>query len=81
MARKVRRKPKKKLIVIIVVLSVILLGLGIYFLLFNKSVTKENTVVSKIPEYGYTLKSNKSSAYKKLFKKKGLSSKVKVKGY
>ena len=79
MARKVRRKPKKKLIVIIVVLSVILLGLGIYFLLFNKSVTKENKVVSKIPEYGYTLKSNKSSAYKKLFQElKTVLSKDKV---
>ena len=79
MARKVRRKPKKKLIVIVVILAVILLGSGMYFLFFNKSVTKENKVVSKISKYGYTLKSNKSSAYKKLFQElKDVLSKDKV---
>lgn len=79
MARKVKRKPKKKLIVIVVILAVILLGSGMYFLFFNKSVTKENKVVSKISKYGYTLKSNKSSAYKKLFQElKDVLSKDKV---
>lgn len=79
MAIKVKRKPKKKLIVIVVILAVILLGSGMYFLFFNKSVTKENKVVSKISKYGYTLKSNKSSAYKKLFQElKDVLSKDKV---
>ena len=33
----------------------------------NKPTVKEAKVVSKIPGYGYTLKSNKSKEYKKLF--------------
>ena len=79
MARKIRRKPKKKLIVIIIVLALILIGLGAYFMLSNKPTVKKNKVVSKIPEYGYTLKSNKSSAYKKLFQElKKVLSKDKV---
>lgn len=68
MARKVRRKPKKKLILIIVILAIILIGIGTYFMFFNKNEVKENKVVSTIPGYGYTLKSNKSAAYKSLFR-------------
>ena len=65
--KKVRRKPKKKFIVLIIIFAIILIGLGVYLLFVNKDSVKENKVVSKIPEYGYTLKSNKSAAYKKLF--------------
>ena len=64
-----RRRPKKKLIVLIIILGLVLIGSGIYLLLNTKEKVKENKVVSKIPEYGYVLKSNKSSAYKKLFQK------------
>ncbi len=67
MARKIRRRPKKKLFVIIIVFACLLIGLGIYFSISNKNTVKEHKVVSKIPSYGYTLKSNKSSQYKKLF--------------
>ena len=35
---------------------------------FKKESVKEAKVVSKIDNYGYVLKSNKSDAYKKLFK-------------
>ncbi len=67
MARKIRRRPKKKLIVMIIVVAILLIGLGIYFTISNKNTVKEHKVVSKIPSYGYTLKSNKSSHYKRLF--------------
>lgn len=65
--RKVRRKPKKKFIVILVVLALALIGFGCYITLSKKTTVKEAKVVSKIPGYGYTLKSNKSKEYKKLF--------------
>lgn len=67
MAKRLKRKPKKKLIIILIFLILILVVIGSYFIFFNKSTIKENKVVSKIPEYGYSLKSNKSSAYKRLF--------------
>ena len=62
-----RRKPKKKLIVLIIIIGLVLIGSGVYLILNTKETVKENKVVSKIPGYGYVLKSNKSSAYKKLF--------------
>lgn len=65
--KKMKRKPKKLLIVLILILIIIIGSIICYFTIFNKKTVKENKVVSKIPSYGYTLKSNKSSAYKKLF--------------
>lgn len=65
--RKVKRKPKKLLIVLIVLFVAIILSVGAYFIFFNKEEVKEAKVVSRIDEYGYNLKSNKSAAYKKLF--------------
>lgn len=62
-----KRKPKKALIIIIVIISLLLIGGGSYLLFFHKDEVKETKVVSKIPAYGYTLKNNKSAAYKKLF--------------
>ena len=62
-----RRKPKKKLIVLIIIIGLALIGSGVYLILNTKETVKENKVVSKIPGYGYVLKSNKSRAYKKLF--------------
>lgn len=65
--KKLKRKPKKLLIALIVIIIIIIGSIICYFTIFNKKSVKENKVVSKIPGYGYTLKSNKSSAYKKLF--------------
>lgn len=65
--KRVKRKPKKVLIVIVVII-LLSLGFTTYFTLFNKGDVKEAKVVSKIDKYGYTLKSNKSEKYKKLFK-------------
>lgn len=65
-AKRVKRKPKKIFIILLLIILIVIVG-SIYFLFFNHNQVKETKVVSKIPEYGYTLKSNKSSAYKKLF--------------
>lgn len=76
--KKIRRKPKKLLIILILVMIIGIIG-SCYFLLFHHNKVKETKVVSKIPKYGYVLKSNKSTAYKKLFQKlKEILSKEKV---
>ena len=64
--KKLKKKPK---IILMILLIIILIGVGAfsYHCYVNKSEVKENKVVSKIPEYGYELKSNKSEAYKKMF--------------
>lgn len=68
MARtKVKRKPKKILIFIIVFIVLIVLGTFIYIKFWNKDDVEEAKIVSKIDNYGYILKSNKSVNYKKLF--------------
>lgn len=80
--KKVKRRPKKLLIAIIVLLIIGILTTS-YFIFFKKETVKEAKVVSKIDKYGYVLKSNKSEAYKKLFKelKTVLSGKVDEKKY
>lgn len=67
MKRVKKRKPKKALIVLIIIFALVLVGVGSYFLFFQQDKVTEAKVVSKIPAYGYTLKNNKSNAYKKLF--------------
>lgn len=66
-AKKLKRKPKKLFIIMISIVVVAIVTAVCYFVFFNKNNVKETKVVSKIPKYGYTLKSNKSAAYKKLF--------------
>lgn len=67
MKRVKKRKPKKALIVLIIIFALVLVGVGSYFLFFQQDKVTDAKVVSKIPAYGYTLKNNKSNAYKKLF--------------
>lgn len=80
--KKIKRKPKKLLIILIIIL-IISIGILSYFMFFKKESVKEAKVVSKIDNYGYVLKSNKSDAYKKLFKelKTVLNGKVNEKEY
>ena len=66
--KKVKRKPKKLLIFIILIIVLAILGTASYFVFFDKETVKETKIVSKIDNYGYVLKSNKSDKYKKLFK-------------
>ena len=68
MAKKVKRKPKKVLIFTILIIILAIAAVASYFIFFDKETVKEAKVVSKIDNYGYVLKSNKSDAYKKLFK-------------
>lgn len=65
--KKLKRKPKKLLIFLVALIIAIIGGLLVYHFCFNTKTVQENKVVSKIPKYGYNLKSNKSAAYKKLF--------------
>ncbi|MCI8346484.1 MAG: hypothetical protein HFJ12_00860 [Bacilli bacterium] len=77
-AKRVKRKPKKIFIILLLTLFIIIAG-GVYFIFFNHNQVKDTKVVSKIPEYGYTLKSNKSTTYKKLFQElKSILEKEKV---
>lgn len=66
--KRVKRKPKKLLIIMLIFIIAAISGVATYFLVFDKEEVKETKVVSKIDHYGYELKSNKSSKYKKLFK-------------
>lgn len=66
--KRVKRKPKKLLIMMLIFIILVGAGVAVYFLVFNKDEVKETKVVSKIDHYGYELKSNKSTKYKKLFK-------------
>lgn len=66
--KRVKRKPKKLLIIMFILIILVVVGVAVYFLTFNKEEVKEAKVVSKIDHYGYELKSNKSTKYKKLFK-------------
>lgn len=61
----------KKSVKRILIIAVILIIAGVGFLVYenfkpNNNVVK-STVVNEIKEYGYTLKSNKSAKYKKMF--------------
>lgn len=77
-AKRVKRKPKKILIILLLIILIVIIG-SVYFVFFNHNQVKETKVVSKIPKYGYTLKSNKSPAYKKLFQElKNILGKEKV---
>ena len=64
---KLKKKTKKALIFIIILLFIIL-GVLVYLKFFDgKSSVKEAKVVNKIEKYGYQVKENKTSKYKKMF--------------
>lgn len=67
MAKKKLKKKPKIILFLLLIIILIIVGFISYHLYVNNSGVKETTVVSKIPKYGYELKSNKSAAYKKLF--------------
>ena len=61
-------KKKAKVIIFIILLIIIaIISLLVYKTYFKEEKAKEATVINEIKEYGYTLKSNKSAAYKKEF--------------
>ena len=62
------KKKTKKALVIIIVLLFILLGVLVFLNFFgDRKSVKEVKIVNKIDKYGYNLKENKPSKYKKLF--------------
>jgi hypothetical protein len=68
MSKKKKLKRKPKIILFLVLIIILIIGGVISYRAYvEKNSVKENKVVSKIPKYGYELKSNKSAAYKKLF--------------
>ena len=70
MAKKKKLKKKTKVFLILFLIIVVLVvGLFVFKKTTKKESVKEAKVVSKIDGYGYSLKDNKSAAYKELFKK------------
>lgn len=70
MAKKKRMKKKSKVLLIILII-LLLVGVCAFLMLrkgSSEEKVKEAKVVAKIDNYGYTLKNDKSKAYKKLFK-------------
>ena len=62
------KKKVKRLIIIVIIL--VLLAVCAFFaknMFFEKTEVKENKVLKTIDKYGYTLKDNKTSKYKKMF--------------
>lgn len=63
------KKKVKRFLIILVIVIVAAVGGFVFYEMTNTSkvTTKKATVLNEIKEYGYTLKSNKSKAYKKEF--------------
>ncbi len=65
---KLKKKVKRFLIILLIVIVAVVGGFVFYEMTNTSKVTiKKATVLNEIKEYGYTLKSNKSKAYKKEF--------------
>ncbi len=65
---KLKKKVKRFLIILLIVIATSVGGFVFYEMTNTSKVTiKKATVLNEIKEYGYTLKSNKSKAYKKEF--------------
>ena len=61
------KKSVKRFLMIVMLSLIVTLGILLYLNLGKKQTAKKATVVNEIKEYGYTLKSNKSKAYKDMF--------------
>lgn len=64
---KLKKKVKRTLITLLVIIALVLIGIVVYKVVFNKEEVKEAKILNTIKEYGYTLKDNKSKRYKELF--------------
>jgi len=61
------KKSVKRFLIITMIILIALISIWIYLNVSTKKTTKKATVENEIKEYGYTLKSNKSKAYKDMF--------------
>lgn len=64
---KLKKKPKKILLTIFIIIVIAALAFLVYNILFKKVEVKEAKVLKEIPEYGYTLKDNKTKRYQEMF--------------
>ena len=64
---KLKKKVKRIILIVLVVVLLILVGLFIYNKVSNKKSTKEVKIVNEVEKYGYKLKENKPTKYKKMF--------------
>ena len=65
---KLKKKVKRFLIIFLIIIVAAVGGFAFYKMTNNsKTTVKKATVLNEIKEYGYTLKSNKSKAYKTEF--------------
>ena len=62
------KKGVKRFLIAVVIILVAVLAFFLFKNLDSNQETKEVKVVSKISEYGYTLKDSKTKAYKDMFK-------------
>ena len=66
---KLKKKAKRRIIIFLVIVLLVILGILLWKQLSNtEPQVKETKIVSKIDKYGYKLKDNKPTTYKKLFK-------------
>ena len=66
---KLKKKAKRRIIMFLVIVLLVILGILLWKQLSNtEPQVKETKIVSKIDKYGYKLKDNKPTTYKKLFK-------------
>lgn len=63
------KKGVKRVLILLCCLLIGGIGVATYFFVVKKDEVKEVKVLKEIKGYGYTLKDNKSAAYKKLFSK------------
>ena len=61
------KKKVKRLLILLIIVGLVLGGYYIYSKINKKEEVKEIKVINKIDKYGYELKENKPSKYKKLF--------------
>ena len=64
---KLKKKPKKILLTIFIIMVIAALAFLAYNIFFKKVEVKEAKVLKEIPEYGYTLKDNKTKRYQEMF--------------
>ena len=64
---KLKKKVKRIILAILIIALLIVCALFVKNTFFNNEEVKETKVLKKIDKYGYTLKDNKTSKYKKMF--------------
>ena len=64
---KLKKKVKRTILIILIIALLIVCALFVKHTFFDNKEVQETKVLKKIDKYGYTLKDNKTSKYKKMF--------------